>query len=253
MDLLFDIQLFSEGEGDSSSMGEDASSSEAEFSKLIKGRYKDAYTKRTQSIISHRFKDTKELEEFRDRVTPLTDKLFEKHGVEKGDFEALCGVLFPEGEGRTEGAVETAGEGANEITSEVRYSLTDRGRRFAAEGIYRSWLKDAEGLRELYPSFDLARECSNPAFSAMLSAGVSMRDAFEAAHHRELLKGAMRYTAQKVSTSLWSGMLSGGSRPSENGLSSKGTPHQKRSVAGLSDRDIRSILKRVEKGERIRF
>ena len=41
---------------------------EREFEQLIKGRYADAYGKRTQQMINRRFRETKELEAFRDRM-----------------------------------------------------------------------------------------------------------------------------------------------------------------------------------------
>lgn len=325
----FSLQLFADGAPDGAGAvgdegADDGRGGDEEFSRLIKGRYKDAYTRRTQNIINRRFRETKELEEFKGRAEPLIERLFKEHKVDSGDFDALESRLF--GTGGLGDAAETAdgvgndngaerggsgtgaaggsnipaggkeadrdrrtdggeavgknngadgkqtfaensrdagsdGLGGDEGNSDaalasaerVRGQITDSRRRSMAENIYCAWLGEAEALAEYYPDFDLGSECSNPAFTAMISSGVSMKEAYEAVHHRELLSGAMKYTADKVAGALWQSVLTGASRPSENGLYSRGVSLEKKSAEKLTDRDIKNILRRVEKGEKVRF
>lgn len=126
-------------------------------------------------------------------------------------------------------------------------------RLLGAEGLYKQLELEAEELKEIYPDFDLEEECRNRAFIALISTGVSLREAYEAAHHREILEGAMAYTARQVAEAVWKSIESGASRPSENGLSSKGIVRQKKSTAKMTDAEIKNILKRVQNGEKVRF
>ena len=102
------LQLFSEngGEGVNSQSGEsnfvDAEqvekevTADEEFQSLIDGKFKEQFRKRTQSIIDKRFKETKQLEEFKSSVSPLMEKLNEKYNNENGDIKGLTEKIFSE-------------------------------------------------------------------------------------------------------------------------------------------------------------
>ncbi len=89
------LTVFSEGEGSEAeadaetevksapeSEAETTLSDDEEFDRLIKGRFKDAYTRRTQNMINRRFKETKELEEYK----ASTEKILkERDGVRRAD------------------------------------------------------------------------------------------------------------------------------------------------------------------------
>lgn len=64
-----------------------------EFETLIKGEYRDAFSKKCQSLIDRRFKETKELEGFRAEALPIIDLLSEKLNLKKGDFALIKETL----------------------------------------------------------------------------------------------------------------------------------------------------------------
>ena len=100
---------------------------------------------------------------------------------------------------------------------------------------------DGEALRGIYPDFALAAEVQNPDFARLLKAGVSVRTAYEACHLRDLLGGAMQYTADRAN------------RPPENGATPGAGAVLKTDVNSLTRAQREQIERRVAHGERIRF
>ena len=176
-----------------------------EFDRLIKGRYADAYGKRAKQMINRRFRETKELEAFRDRT------LAEREEADR------------------------------------------RGRAFTALGVaseYSRIMKGAEDAKRAYPSFDLERECSDRAFVNLIASGLSVKSAYEALHHGEIVAGAMQYAADRVAEAA---SRAAPPRPIENGTSKGADADLRRDVSKMSAAEIRDVLRRVERGEKIKF
>lgn len=234
------LTLFSEGEGEAAQVSAAETGSDEEFDSLVKGKFKDAYTRRTQNLINRRFKETKELEAFRDGAKGVIDAAAEYFGVE------------PEAE-KILGAINGAGKrDAEEEGSDRRFFESAR-RADASLGVagkYEEFVREARALKEIYPAFDLERECSDKRFTAMLSCGVGVRGAYEAIHHAEIISGAMQYAADRVYEASARG---DGARPLENGTHDGAALSPKKDVASLSGAEIRNILKRVERGEKVTF
>lgn len=238
---------------------------DAEFAELIRGRYKDAFTKKTQNIINRRFKETKTLEEYRENAGKVLTALAEKYGTEADDFDGLLSVLDSGVGESVTGKVsvggaddETDGEkteksGKNPSLMRARRAVLQGRLRAGAEAQYARWQSEAEELRGLYPSFDLARESENRDFISLLKSGVSLRRAYESAHYDEIMGGAMEHTARRVSEAISRSIQAKGDRPSENGLGTKSGINPRKDVASLTDSDILEILKQVEKGKKISF
>ena len=55
---------------------------EAEFEKLIKGDYKDVFTKRMQKVINERFGETKDLKAQTEAAKPILEMLQQRYGVD---------------------------------------------------------------------------------------------------------------------------------------------------------------------------
>ena len=242
------------GQGSHPAEGDDG-----EFERLIKGPYKDAYTRRTQNMINRRFRETKELEAFRDRAGKLIDALSEHFGVE-GDIESIMGAL----DGVKSAPVPAAGDGGAPAPA-PRETEEDAGAEHAARMIsrakavlgtaaeYGKFTREAEDMKKIYPSFDLEKECRDPRFTKLAAAGLGIRGAYEAVHHNELLAGAMQYAADRVFEAARSGVGSASLRPEENGTAGEAAHPARRGAASLSEKEIMNILKRVERGERISF
>ncbi len=176
-----------------------------EFERLIKGRYREAYGRRTQKMIDRRFRETKELESFRDKV------LAERSGAERSErARAALGVA----------------------------------------SVYSELIESAAKTKEAYPSFDLARECADPAFTNLIASGLSVKSAYEALHHGQIVAGAMQYAADRVAEAA---SRAAPPRPVENGTAKGTAADLRRDVSKMSAAEIRDVLRRVERGEKIKF
>lgn len=54
-----------------------------------------------------------------------------------------------------------------------------------AQKTMRSWIEQADQLKDIYPDFDIFQETQNPVFLELLKAGHTVRHAYEAAHQIE--------------------------------------------------------------------
>ncbi len=250
--LLWDklnIQLFADGgEGGAVELsGDDFADAEQsknvsgddEFNTLINGKFKEQFTKKTQEIIDKRFKQTKELEAFKQKVSPAVKNLMEKYGLNEGEEEKLLQALSNgEGDGN-----ESVG-----INGEERVA-TDSLRRKASE-----WIMQSEKMKDAFPDFDLRQELrENKLFSQLLLCGADLKSAYEAVHRQEILAGAMAYTAGKVREQIVQGIQAKSVRPFENGVISSGAVVSGVDVNALTSNDILKILKQVENGASISF
>ncbi len=115
--------------------------------------------------------------------------------------------------------------------------------RASAEEIYAALVEDARDTAGYYPGFELKAELENQEFMAMLQAGVPIRRAYEAIHHRELVQAAMAYA-----------MRCGGSQcPAENGLGSQASAAAPGSMASSTRQQRDAIRSRVSRGETVRL
>ncbi len=246
-----DLQLFA-GEGaegangetgensaDAGQNGTEAVTADEEFSALINGRFKEQFTKKTQAIIDKRFKQTKALEEYRNKVSPAVEKLMDKYGIPQGE------------EGRL---AEFIGDEKNTRNGENNEKPDFSTRREALGKRVGGWIKESEELKNIYPDFDLRNELRNgKLFSQLLMGGAPLRAAYETVHKDEILSGAMAYTADKVRQQVVKGIETKGRRPLENGISSESAVVTSVDVNSLTSDDILKILKQVENGATVKF
>ncbi len=220
-----------------------AENCEDEFSELINGRFKEQFTKKTQAIIDKRFKETKELESFRDRVSPFIQKAMNKYGLNPGEEEKLVDYL--------EGTEENS---FTESVSEEEIGERELSRAEKLRGRIGSWIRESNEIKETYPDFDLRNEIKeNKLFSQLLLGGAPVKAAYETVHRDEILSGAMAYTAGKVREQVVRGIEAKGRRPVENGVSSESAVVTAVDVNSLTSQDILKILKQVENGANIKF
>lgn len=205
-----------------------------EFAQLINGKFKEQFTKRTQAIIDKRFRQTKELEEYKEKVSPVVEHLMEKYGVEAGGEGTLIELMNKE----------------NNVASDEKMT----SRRNELRNRVGDWLRQSEDTKKLYPDFDLRKELrENKLFSQLLLGGAPLTAAYETVHKDEILSGAMAYTADKVREQVVKGIEAKGRRPIENGVSSESAVVTSVDVNSLTSQDILKILKQVENGANISF
>lgn len=209
-----------------------------EFSKLVNGKFKEQFTKKTQAIIDKRFKETKSLEAYKNSVSPVVSGLMEKYGLQEGEESRLLELMNSKNEN----------ENTAPITDNKKSAINTLAKNV------KNWVGQGEALKQTYPDFDLRNELkANKLFSKLVLNGVSVKDAYETSHKDEILSGAMAYTAKRVREQVVSDIEAKGRRPLENGVSSQSGVVTTVDVNSLTSKDILKILKQVENGASISF
>ena len=131
--------------------------------------------------------------------------------------------------------------------------MQEQSIRENADKLYASWMNQAEQMKSVYPSFDLNIEMQNPRFTDLLKNNVDIRTAYEVLHKDEIIPAAMQFTAQQVKQKMTNNYIANGARPTENGTMSQSSAIVKSDVSQLSKEDRAEIIRRVQRGEKIRF
>ena len=137
--------------------------------------------------------------------------------------------------------------------ADLRRQMEEQNRKENANKIYSQWMEQAEQTKATYPSFDFRAEMQNPQFVNLLRSGIDAKTAFEVIHKDEIIPAAMQYTAKTVEQKLTNKIIANGARPAENGNNAQSASVVKSDVSQLSKADRQEIIKRVQRGEKIRF
>lgn len=233
----------------------------AEFEKLIKGEYKDLYDARMQDTIQKRLKGTKETVDKYNALTPTLELLAKKYGVDASDIEGLTKAIEADDSYYEQEAMEN-GMTVQQLkefkkmqreNADLRAQMQEQQRQENANKLYASWMNQAEAAKKVYPGFDMKTEMNNPEFVKLLRSNVDVRTAYEVLHKDEIIPAAMQFTAKTVEQKLTNKIIANGARPSENGMNSQGAAVVKSDVSQLSKEDRAEIIRRVARGEKIRF
>lgn len=260
-DVKYGIQ-----EGDAPAAGEAAQtaapSREAQFEAMIKGEFKDLYDARLQDTLSKRLKGLNQTADKYNALTPTLELLAKKYGVkDAGDIEALTKAIEDDDSYFEEEALEKglSVEQLKEIrkmereNAELRRQMQQQQTQENANKLYAAWMEQAEEAKKVYPSFDIKAEMANPKFVDLLRSNIDVRTAYEVVHKDDIISGAMQFTAQQVEKKIANKMMAGGARPTENGMGSQSAAVIKSDVSQLSREDRAEIIRRVQRGEKIRF
>lgn len=233
----------------------------AEFEKLIKGEYKDLYDAKMQDTIRKRLKGTNETVEKYNSLAPTLEILAKKYGVDASDIEGLNKAIADDDSYFEQEAMEKGitVQQLKEIrkmeqeNADLKRQMQEQQTREKADRLYASWLQQAEDAKKVYPSFDLKAEMNNQQFLNLLKSNVPVRTAYEVIHKDEIIPAAMQFTAKAVEQKITNKVIANGARPSENGMSSQSPAVVKSDVSQLSRADRQEIIRRVQRGEKIRF
>lgn len=198
-----------------------------EFAQLIKGKYRQAYNQRVQETLQKRLRSNKEMTEKMEALTPVVEKLQSRLGVEAGDISGL--------------------------SKAVESLPTQPSRQQKALQQQSLWVQQAAQTKSTYPGFNMGKELQNPAFLRLLRNDVPVQTAYEVLHRDQLLPAAMAHTAFTVEQKLANHLAAMGSRPGESALGSGSAAVVKNDVSQMSRQDRADIIRRVRKGEKIRF
>ena len=234
---------------------------DAEFEALIKGKYKAQYDARTQDTIQKRLKSSKETVDRYNALTPTLEMLGKKYGVDATDIEALNRAIEEDNSFYEEEALEKgiSVQQLKEIrkmereNADLKAQMEEAQRQENGKKLYAAWMQQAEEAKKVYPSFDMKTEMNNPKFVDLLRSNIDVRTAYEVLHKDDIIRGAMQFTAQTVESKIAKKVASNGARPSENGMNSQSAAVVKSDVSQLSKADRAEIIRRVQRGEKIRF
>lgn len=238
-------------------MQTDAQPERPSFKELIKGDYKDDFSRETQKIINQRFKHVKGLEEELNNSRAILDILGARYGLSANDYDGLSKALDADNAFYEEAAAER-GIPVDAYKEMLRNSYENKQlhemyayeqeRRLFNEK-YAGWEREAESLKAIYPDFDFGEEFLNPDFAGLINNGVDVKTAYQAIHHDEIMSGAIAYTAQRVAKKTAEGIAAKGSRPLENGTSGQSSASSKVDVSKLTAEQMEALIERAARGE----
>lgn len=221
--------------------------------------YKDIDQKRFQDTFDRRFKQVKGMEADLAAQKPILDMLKSRYGVE--DVADLQKALTEDTEyweriAEDKGMTVEQYHAMQKLEQENAELKKIRERQLGQQQFQQqidTWYKEAEKVKELYPSFDFKTEAQNPEFLSLLKHGNSVEHAYKVLHFDELTQNAARVAAQTADAQAQARIKAKASRPSENGISSKSAVIVKNDVASLTRKERAEIARRVQRGEKIVF
>lgn len=209
-----------------------------------------------------RLKGSKEKVDKFDALTPTLEILAKKYGIhDVSDVEALNKAVQGDNSNYEDEAMQI-GMDVDQFrkirnmeleNATLRQQMQQQQTREKADKLYASWVQQAEAAKKVYPGFDLHNEMGNSKFLDLLKSNIDVRTAYEVVHKDEIIPAAMQFTAKTVEQKLANKVIANGSRPSENGISSQGAALVKNDVSKLTKADRQEIIRRVQRGEKIRF
>ena len=231
------------------------------FEQLIKGEYKDLYSRKIKDIISKRLKGVDELREKLAGMQDIIDILSEKYGVANDDISALRTKVMEDDSLISEQADKKGIDVKNyryikNLEQENRYykecAERDREKAKMADAIGR-WYNETEMVSKDYPEFDINEEMENAMFIQLIRNGVDMKTAYEVVHHPDIIEKIRKTSSENAAKAVREQMESVNSRPVENGLSAQSPAVFKTDVSKLTPEQRADIAKRVARGEQISF
>lgn len=234
---------------------------EKAFEDLIKGEYKDLYDRRVRDAIEKRFRGERENAERLKALAPTMEMLEKKYGVKAGDLEALNRAI-EEDTGYYEDEAARTGIPVEQLkqmrhmekeNQQLRQTMDELRARENAERVYREWLEQEKATQQIYPQFSLEAELTDNQFVRLLRSGVDVKTAYEVLHKDEIIPAAMQYAAKTAERKVVNKIRANGARPVENGVQDQSASLVKRDVSQLTKADRDEIIRRVERGEKIRF
>ena len=229
------------------------------YNDLINGEYKDLDQERFQQVFDRRFKQVKGMEAELAAQKPILDKLMSRYGVD--DVAKLDKALTEDTEywervAEERGMTVEQYHAVQRLEQENAQLKAIRDRQIGQQQFQQqidAWYKEADKVKEIYPSFDFKREAQNPEFLNLLRHGNSVEHAYKVLHFDELTQNAARVAAQTADAQAQARIKSKASRPSENGTSSQSAAIVRNDVSSLTRKERAEIARRVQRGEKITF
>lgn len=267
-DVLDWIQLMAEGAdgaaaetGDNSQVtaGEEAEQEappdmEAEFDALVKGdgKFREIYGRRMQKAALER---TKGMKAQVDRLNSF-GSAFEVLGARYGmaaDDPRLAQAIAQDAGLLDEVAMRNGRDAKTEMELAAAKAQTQQAnaliQRMMADQEMQRWQAEAEEIQAEFPDFNLETEMQNPEFKNLLRNNVTMKGAYMALHHDDVIQHTVQKTRKQVTDSV----AAGAHRPRENGMGSKAGAAITKDPMQMSRAEFKKWEEAVSRGERVSF
>jgi hypothetical protein len=117
------------------------------------------------------------------------------------------------------------------------------------------WMREADELKQKYPSFDFEYESSNTEtgeqFRRLLNSGIDVEGAYTVIHKDEIMGGAMQYAYQRAKQEMADMRTSRSYRPNENSISSEHASAFSYDISKLTPVQRKLIKAAVSRGEKV--
>ena len=190
---------------------------EAEFEKLIKGDFKEQFEKRIRDNLKRRFKESSKSKEKVAQNEKIIDVLMSKYGIDKFDASELIDAINSDKAPKTskmpqKDADEDILRRIRELELENEHMKKQRAQK-AMQDTINSWVSDDKALKETYPDFNIETEAKNPEFLKLLKAGASLKSAYFAVHHEEIVKDLVEKAVMEAKEKTALSIKTRGQRP----------------------------------------
>nr|UVY60501.1 MAG: hypothetical protein [Bacteriophage sp.] len=266
-------------EGENNSTDTDGEeNSEEEFEKLIKGKFKNVYQNRVQSLVKDRLstkdKQISDMQKKENTGNQIFALIANKYNVQPDDLDGLLKAVSEDKDLFAEKALAagvTTEEARNDFFNQQKTNAQEEEleilRREKAARELDTHLRSiaAETMKE-FPNFNLEEEFQNPSFRTALDFIAQQKNeqnektgrndeiydlttAYKMAHFDELQKDLVKRSSSAAISAAAQSIQSGARRPTENAVKKSGTTTQRKSVADMSDAEFDAFYEKVRRGE----
>lgn len=233
----------------------------AEFEKLIRGEYKDAYEEKIKENLAKRFRENEELRKKLDDANEILAELSERYNMNFEDTDELKKAvhadngLFADEAQRQGMDVETYRYMKKLERENLGYKKQiEKSRRDSeAAEMMKRWYDNSQELAKSYPEFDMTAEIDNPKFIKLVQSGIDLKTAYEVVHIADILDRERDNAATEARRDVELEYRSRDNRPYENGLSAQSSALIRNNVGSLSSKQRAELAKRAARGEKITF
>lgn len=266
-------------EGENNSTDTDGEeNSEEEFEKLIKGKFKNVYQNRVQSLVKDRLstkdKQISDMQKKENTGNQIFALIANKYNVQPDDLDGLLKAVSEDKDLFAEKALAagmTTEEARNNFFTQQKTNAQEEEletlRREKAARELDTHLRSiaAETMKE-FPNFNLEEEFQNPSFRTALDFIAQQKNeqnektgrndeiydlttAYKMAHFDSLQKDLVKRSSSAAISAAAQSIQSGARRPTENAVKKSGITTQRKSVEDMSDAEFEAFYQKVRRGE----
>lgn len=258
------------GEQTATATGDDQTAAGESWESLIKGKYKEEYSKAVKTAVSKRFKHQQDLEGQISRIDPIVRAVAQRYHIQANPdgsipIDALSNAIANDDSIYEEEAM-SRGISVNDLKHEKALERENSALRSQVQQSQKNaeWnniVEQSNQLKQIYPDFDLEAEMGDENFGHLLvtlqNSGIrnAVQTAYEVTHRNEIMGGAMKYAVQRTAAKVSNAVQSGIKRPVENGTGGQAATSNvgATDINHLTLAQINDYIARARRGEKITF